>query len=56
MPALHFVWNALGQSPIEADTPSTFLERAIEGFEIARVPTHDIAIAASHNTAVTRGA
>ncbi|MCD9096425.1 tRNA glutamyl-Q(34) synthetase GluQRS [Luteimonas fraxinea] len=56
MPALHAVWHALGQSKIDADAPSMFLERAIQDFEIARVPTHDIAIAASHNTAVTRGA
>jgi len=56
MPALHFVWNALGQTKIDAHTPSVFLARAIEDFDIARVPTIDIAVAASHNTAVTRGA
>jgi len=56
MPALRFAWNALGQVPIEADMPAAFLVRAVERFEIARVPPRDVAIAATHNTAPTRGA
>ncbi|MEF3081599.1 tRNA glutamyl-Q(34) synthetase GluQRS [Luteimonas sp. SMYT11W] len=56
MPTLHVVWHALGQAGIDADTPSEFLEHATAHFDIARVPTHDIAIAASHNTAATRDA
>ncbi|MDR6990986.1 glutamyl-Q tRNA(Asp) synthetase [Luteimonas sp. 3794] len=53
MPALHVAWNALGQTSIDAHAPAAFLERAIAGFEIARMPTHDIRIAATHNTGVT---
>ncbi|MCD9007283.1 tRNA glutamyl-Q(34) synthetase GluQRS [Luteimonas sp. XNQY3] len=56
MPALYVAWNALGQTPFDADTPSAFLEHAIEHFEIAHVPKHDLAIAATHNTAAARGA
>lgn len=56
MPALHFAWQALGQPPIASQTPPAFLACAIERFEVARVPTQDIMIAASHNTAVTHGA
>lgn len=56
MAALHFAWKALGQPSIDADTPSAFLERALERFDITRVPTHDIGVAALHNTAAIRGA
>lgn len=56
MPALAFAWQALGQAPVDAATLSDFLARAIGCFEIARVPVHDIAIAATHNIPATRGA
>lgn len=56
MPALRFAWHALGQQPIRADTPAVFLAHAVDAFDIARVPTHDITIAASHNTADIHGA
>ncbi|WP_236551159.1 tRNA glutamyl-Q(34) synthetase GluQRS [Luteimonas sp. 9C] len=56
MPALRFVWQALGQAAIEADTPAEFLAGAVARFEIARVPTRDLVIAASHNTAATHDA
>lgn len=56
MPALHFAWHALGQRSIRADTPAVFLAQAVGAFVIARVPTRDIVIAASHNTAATRDA
>lgn len=56
MPALRFAWHALGQQSIRAGTPAVFLAHAVDAFDIARVPTHDITIAASHNTADIHGA
>jgi len=49
MPALAFAWRVLGQAPLHADTPVAFLEAAVDGFEIARVPRHDVAVGALHN-------
>ena len=56
MPALIFAWHVLGQRALVAGTPAQFLAMAIERFEISRVPTHDIAIAALHNNAITGAA
>lgn len=52
MPALAFAWRALGQRPLSARTPGAFVRAAIERFDIASVPKHDIVVDAMQRMAV----
>jgi len=57
LPALRVAWRALGQDPRtlpDAGSVAVLLARAVENFEIARIPTADnLPLAALHNGNVT---